>query len=49
MVVTIVGAMDRPATKSATASNGEFPASWRGIILMAIAYASSAHQQPARL
>ena len=37
MVVTMVGAIDRPATNSATANAGRFPTSWSGIILTAIA------------
>ena len=47
MVVTIVGAMDRPATKSATARKGRFPASWRGIILTAIAHTPTSHLREA--
>ncbi len=42
-MVTIVGAMARPATKSATARNGRLPASWRGIILTAIAHTPASH------
>ncbi len=47
MVVTIVGAMDRPAKKSATASNGRFPTSWSGIILTAIAQTPTSHRRAA--
>ena len=45
IVVIIVGAMDRPATKSATARNGKFPTSRRGIILTAIAQTPSSHRR----
>ena len=48
IVVIIVGAMDRPATKSATARNGRFPTSWRGIILTAIAQTPSSHRRAGR-
>ncbi len=45
IVVIIVGAMDSPATNSATARNGKFPTSRRGIILTAMAHTPSNHRR----